>query len=484
MKIQLLSKKPLGADFIALPVFEGEKVDFEESVVKEFLKDNPKFGKLFETQLLYCLGVKVLLVGIGKKDKFNFEVCQNWAGSVVKSLLNKGQGVVLLAPTSESLPIAQTVYALSLGMEIATHDPSVKYKSETEPTKLKVGQIWVEKSSPSLQAALQKAKILAEAINSARTLGDMPANEMTPSYFLSVARRVALENKLKLQVIDEKKAKKMGMGAFVGVSAGSDEPSYLIALEYQGKRGVKEKWGLVGKGITFDSGGISIKPGEGMHEMKYDMSGAAAVLASIQAIAKMGLKANVVAVCAVTENLPSGKALKPGDIVKTYSGKTAEVLNTDAEGRLVLADALTFAQKDFKVSKIVDLATLTGAMIVALGDFTTGVFSNNEEFAQRLIASGQVVGERFWLMPMDEDYEELIKSEMADMSNIGHGGSSSRAAGSIVGAKFLEKVIEDKRPWIHLDIAGTAWDMKARPFRGAGATGVGIKTLVELVAGS
>lgn len=251
------------------------------------------------------------------------------------------------------------------------------------------------------------------------------------------------------------------MNAFCGVAQGSDEPSYMIAIEYTGNIRTKEKWGLVGKGITFDTGGLSIKPESSMVEMKYDMLGAATTLAAIQILSKLKAKTNVVAIMAVTENLVNGKAQKPGDIVKTYSGKTAEIINTDAEGRLVVIDGLTYAQKDFKANKLIDLATLTGAMIVALGDFITGVFSNNEEFQNQLIDAGKQVGERHWPFPMDEEFNEMIKGEFGDLTNLGHGGSmGSRTAGSIAGAKFIEAGVENNNPWIHLDIAGTGWDMK------------------------
>jgi leucyl aminopeptidase len=255
----------------------------------------------------------------------------------------------------------------------------------------------------------------------------------------------------------------------------------MIALEYTGDIKSKEKWGFVGKGITFDTGGLSIKPSSSMHEMKYDMSGAAAAMSAIAIIAKLNIKTNVVAVMAVTENLPGGRAQRPGDIVKTYSGKYAEILDTDAEGRLVLIDAVSYAQKDFKAKKIIDLATLTGAIIVSLGDYITGVFGNDKEFSAKFIEVAEKYGDKMWEMPMHEEFEEMIKSDIGDITNLGHGGSHRSSAGSTTGAKFIEAGVEEDTKWIHLDIAGTAWDMKPKPYRGAGATGVGVKSLVELV---
>lgn len=480
MKIQLnLSKlDQIKAGVIVVPVYEGDFSIAENSgieIIKSFLKENAKFGKLYETQLLFDPQQKYFLVGAGKKDEFDYEKAQNLGGTVVRSLIDRTKEIAYFIQPEIIEPTA-------LGVELAAHDPSQLYRTDKEKPVLEIVQLIIDKNTKESQDALKKGIVLADAINIARMLGDMPANEMTPTYFLNVVKKVTKENKLKLTILDEKQAKKKGMGAFTGVAQGSDEPSYMIALEYKGDIRAKDKWGFVGKGITFDSGGVSIKPSDSMHEMKYDMSGAAVVLATLQASARLKLKANLVGIMAVTENLPGGKAQRPGDIVKTYSGKTAEVLNTDAEGRLVLADALTFAQRDFKVTKIVDLATLTGAIIVALGDLRAGVFTNNNDFANELIKAGEKIGEKYWLFPMDQEYGEMIKSDFADIANIGHGSQGSRAAGSITGAKFLEAVIEDDRPWIHLDIAGTAWDTKPKPYRGAGATGFGVKTLIELIS--
>lgn len=483
MKIQLVTKpfSDLKGETLILPMFEGFQVDFNFPEVKAFLKFNPKFGKSNEIQFLVSQDQKLLLVGAGKQSDFSYGKLQDWAGTGVKTLLSKTDNISLVLPTTPDLSFEQAAEAVAIGTQIATHDLALEYKSEKEPNKLKNLQIVVEKNDRAYSEGLKRGQVLAESINLAKRLGDLPPNVMTPSYFLKAATDVAKGSKLKLTVIDEPKAKKMGLAAFGAIAAGSDQPSFMIALEYLGNIKSKEKWGLVGKGVTFDSGGISIKPGNGMHEMKYDMCGAAVVLAVMQIIARLGLRVNAIGVCAVTENLLSGKAVKPGDIIKSYSGKTAEILNTDAEGRVVLIDGLTLAQKDFKATKLIDLATLTGAMIVALGDYTTGVFGNDSKFAQSLIAAGAGVGEKFWEMPMGQEYDEMIKSDFADMTNIGHGGSMPGAAGAIAGAKFIQQVIEDGRPWLHLDIAGTAWDMKPKPFRGPGATGVGIKTLIELI---
>lgn len=483
MRIQLVTKPSLDprTSYKVTPIFEGENLDTTDKLTQSFLKENPKFGKNLESQLIYSGDQKVLLLGIGKREKLDFSTLEHWVGTAIKSLLKKTKEAVLYIPRTDKLSSYQVGQAIALGVEIASADFAKDYKSEKDPVKLTNIEVVVERAENGFLSGLKIGQVIAEGINLARKLSDMPPNEMTPTYFLNTAKKIARESKLKLTSLDEKQAKKKGMGAFVGVAQGSEEPSYMITLEYKGDLRTKDKWAFVGKGITFDSGGLSLKPPQHMTDMKYDMCGAAAVLATMQIIAKLKLKVNVVGIMAVTENLIGGKAQRPGDIVKTYSGKTAEVLNTDAEGRLVLVDALTYAQKDFKATKLVDLATLTGGMIVALGDFYTGVFGNNPKFTQEFISTGSQLGEKYWEMPMDEVYNEMIKSDFADIRNMGKGGSIPSAASSIVGAKFIESVVENNRPWIHLDIAGTAWDLKSKPYGGVGATGIGVRTLVGLL---
>ena len=483
MQIQIITKMPeKRGGFVVYPIFQGKKADFKNQSVSVFLKDSPEFGKLYETQLLYNGVDKVLLVGVGKEE-LSFEVLQNFVGTLVKKLLSTAAQIYIQLPDCKLEP-ARVGEAVSEGAEFASCDPTKDYKSDKK-SKVILKRVFVvaSKDSRNLSLGLARGKVIGQSINLTRTLGDMPPNEMTPTYFLKEARRVAKENKLKIAVLTEAQAKRKGMGAFTAVSAGSDEPSFMIALEYSGKPSSKEKIAFVGKGVTFDSGGISIKPGEGMHEMKYDMCGAAAVLGAIEAAAKLKINKNIVAVMAVTENLPGGKAFKPGDIVRGYCGKTAEIINTDAEGRLLLLDAVSYAQKDFGAKEVVDLATLTGAMIVALGGVRAGIFSNDKDLARGVYEAGERVGEKYWEMPMDREYEELSKSDFADIANLGHGPHmGSREAGSVVGAKFVEVGVEKGTKWAHLDIAGVAWDLKERPFRSPGATGFGVKTLVELLA--
>ena len=328
-------------------------------------------------------------------------------------------------------------------------------------------------SSSADRSAIQRGIAIASGMNVARRLGDLPPNICTPSFLASEARAFARKHaNVAAKVLDEKAMRDLGMGALLAVSAGSEEPARLIVLEYRGgKRGAAPQV-LVGKGITFDSGGISIKPGAKMDEMKYDMCGAASVLGTLHAIAELKLPINVTGIIAASENLPSGRAVKPGDIVTSMSGQTIEILNTDAEGRLVLCDALTYAAR-FKPAAVIDIATLTGACVVALGKHASGLFSRQDDFAAELLAAGQAIGDRAWQMPLWDDYQKQLDSNFADMANIGGVGG-----GSITAASFLARYTREYR-WAHLDIAGTAWDEGAAK----GATGRPVGLLTQYLIG-
>ena len=310
---------------------------------------------------------------------------------------------------------------------------------------------------------------IAKGVNLARTLGDLPGNICTPSYLASEAKRLASkESKLSVNILEEKQMKELGMGSLLSVAAGSDQPAKLIVLEYKGGAKKQAPVALVGKGITFDTGGISLKPGAGMDEMKYDMCGAASVLGTMQTLLELQLPINVVGVIAASENMPNGSATKPGDIVTSMSGQTIEILNTDAEGRLVLCDALTYTER-FKPKAVVDIATLTGACVIALGNHATGLFSNNDDLAKELLKAGEESADRAWHMPLWDDYQKQLDSNFADMANIG-----GREAGSVTAACFLSRFAK-KFAWAHLDIAGTAW----RSGGAKGATGRPVSMLVQ-----
>lgn len=310
---------------------------------------------------------------------------------------------------------------------------------------------------------------LAKGVSLARELGDLPGNVCTPSYLASEARRLAKgQAQLSVKILEEKQMRELGMGSLLCVSAGSVEPAKLIVLEYQGAAKSEAPLALVGKGITFDTGGISLKPGQGMDEMKYDMCGAASVLGTMQTLLELKPKLNVVAVIAAAENMPDGRATKPGDIVKSMSGQTIEILNTDAEGRLVLCDALTYCER-FKPKAVVDIATLTGACVIALGSHASGLYSNREDLAQALLAAGQEACDRAWQMPLWDEYQKQLDSNFADMANIG-----GREAGSVTAACFLSRFAKNVA-WAHLDVAGTAWRTGANK----GATGRPVPLLVQ-----
>ena len=326
----------------------------------------------------------------------------------------------------------------------------------------------------AVRSGYNKGKVLAEATNGAREMVNEPGNFMTPTNMAEIATAISKKNGLDITVMDVAQMTKLGMGALLGVGRGSNQPLKFIVMKYHGGKTEGVDIALVGKGLTFDTGGISLKPADKMEEMKSDMSGGAAVINALGAIAQLKPKLNVVAIVPATENMPSGSAQKPGDIVKAMNGKTIEVINTDAEGRLILADALSYAVT-LKAKKIIDMATLTGACQIALGNVYSGGFTNNQELLDNVIAAGKQSGELIWQLPMDEKYAEQLKSDVADMKNYG-----VSLAGAITGAKFLAEFVGDT-PWIHLDIAGTALTDKESGYIVKGGTGVPVRTLINYV---
>jgi leucyl aminopeptidase len=325
------------------------------------------------------------------------------------------------------------------------------------------------------QAAVDRGRILAEAQNFTRNLANEPANLLTPTGLAESARKMAADFSLECEVLDQDRMRQLGMGALLGVAQGSAEPPAMIILHYNpaAKPSSKDHLGLVGKGVTFDTGGISIKPADGMEKMRYDMAGGAAMLGAMRAIAQLKPAIPVTAIIPTVENMPGSRAQRPGDIVTSLAGKTIEVLNTDAEGRMILIDALTYAQR-LGCTHLVDAATLTGAIVVALGFVNIGAFTNNQAFLDKLMAAAKAEGEKIWQMPIDEEYKEALKSDFADLHNIG-----GRPGGSVTAAMFLKDFVNDL-PWVHLDIAGTAWLDDAKPYLAKGASGVGVRTFVRL----
>jgi leucyl aminopeptidase len=327
---------------------------------------------------------------------------------------------------------------------------------------------------PALRSAVERGKVLAEATNFARDLGNEPPNVLTPTEFGARAQRMAEEVGLECEVYGPDWMREQGMGALLGVAQGSEEPPCLIILRYRpASEAAGPHLGLVGKGVTFDTGGISIKPSADMDKMKYDMAGGAAAIGAMRAITQLKPAIPVTALVPAVENMPGGRAQRPGDIVKTLSGKTVEVLNTDAEGRLILADTMTYAQK-LGCTHLVDAATLTGAIVVALGHVNTGAFANDEALLERVLAAARAEGEKTWPMPLDDEYKAELESAFADLPNIG-----SRWGGAVTAAMFL-KTFADPLPWVHLDVAGTAWLDEEKPFLAAGPTGAPLRTFVRV----
>jgi leucyl aminopeptidase len=440
-------------------------------------------GKPFECTLVHrpagLAAAKLLLVGAGNKEKFDDAQLRRLAGTAVRYLRARGvRDVAWALEEGEIKPGA--VEAVVEGAILGDYD-SDSYRTERN------GERRIDRLSlatggagagEGARSALQRGRIIAEAQNFTRDLVNEPSNKLTPTLLAQRARDMAAKFGLDCQVLGAKEIQDLRMGAIWAVAQGSDEPPQLIVLRYAHPDAPElPVIGLVGKGITFDTGGISIKPSENMHEMKTDMAGGAAMLGVMQAIAQLKPRVRVIALVPATENMPSGKAFKPGDIITSMSGKTIEILNTDAEGRLVLADAVTYA-KQLGATVLIDAATLTGAVTVALGNTTTGVFGWNKDWVNRVLASAAVAGERMWELPVDEEYRELYKSSIADLANTG-----GRYGGAITGAMFVGEFAGDT-PWVHLDIAGTRWSNEEKPYLAKGPTGHPVRTLVQLLMNS
>jgi leucyl aminopeptidase len=459
------SPEKLKSGCIAVGVFEGGKLSASARAIdvaaKHALSDliahGDMTGKASSTLLLHKLpGVaaeRVLLVGLGKASELDNKTSTEILRAAFGALNATAAKDAALFIVDEGVGkdavwlIRQAVFAAA---EQAFRADGMKSKPAKAATLKHVTFASPEKPSAALKEVLDQAAATARGMELTKTLGNLPANVCTPSYLAAKALALGKAHKsIKTTVLEEKDMQKLGMGSLLSVTRGSEQPAKLITMEYHGADKKQKPVVLVGKGITFDTGGISLKPGADMDEMKYDMSGAASVLGTMQAIAEMGLKLNVVGVIPTCENMPSGRATRPGDIVTSMSGQTIEILNTDAEGRLILCDALTYSKK-FDPDTVIDIATLTGACVIALGHVASGMFSNDDKLAKELLTAGEQSHDRAWQLPLWEDYQSLLDSNFADMQNIG-----GRAGGTITAACFLARFTKDYR-WAHLDIAGTA----------------------------
>jgi leucyl aminopeptidase len=424
---------------------------------------------------------RLLVVGLGKADKFDGSAAEGLGSAAVARLLTSGEKIVtlLLQPPKSASDADEVQFAVRVaqGAVLRSYRFDQYRTTQKKTDKPTLAKVNVAAADPAeAKKAWRANEAVANAIFYARDLVTEPPNVLYPEEFAKRVRKLE-DMGLEVEVLGVKEMTKLGMGSLLGVGQGSERESQLLVMQWKGaKNKDAQPIAFVGKGVTFDTGGISIKPAAGMDAMKYDMGGAAAVTGLMHALAGRKARANVVGICGLVENMPDGNAQRPGDVVKSMSGQTIEVLNTDAEGRLVLADALWYCQNRFKPKFMVDLATLTGAIRVSLGLEIAGLFSNHDELAERLLAAGKAEGEELWRMPMGERFDKMIDSPIADMKNIG-----GQFGGSITAAQFIQRFV-NKVPWAHLDIAGTAWFEEARNSTPKGASGFGVRLLNRLVA--
>jgi leucyl aminopeptidase len=481
LNIESGSVEQVKADALAFVCFESEEAEAAPEAARQNgwlseLRQTGEFsGKLYEFSILHRpAGVsakRIVVVGGGKREKFTTVEARRAAGVLTRALAAKG--IRNLAFVSEDNS-ADIVSAIAEGALLGEWE-SDKHKTDPKKNDKKVEVFTlVTPDREGLGAAFEQGRVIAEAQNVARELINEPANHLTPEKLAEAARATAERYGLGFELLDQQAMAKLGMGALLGVAQGSENPPFLIAMKYEpaGTAG-SDHLALVGKGVTFDTGGNSIKTSEGMERMKYDMAGAGAVLAAMGAIAQLKPAVAVTGYIPTVENMLSGRAMRPGDIVTTMAGKTVEVLNTDAEGRLILADAITYA-KQHGVTHIVDAATLTGAIGIALGHHNIGAFTNDDDLLKRFMAASRAAGEKTWQLPMDEEYKDYLKSAFADLPNVG-----GRYGGSITAAWFLRE-FADPTPWVHLDIAATAWLDDGKPWLAKGPSGVGVRSFVQL----
>ena len=495
MKFQGITGNFAGAnaDALAVPVFKGEKAssgalkDLDKltgglvsSVMRteEFKGDAGQIAFLRFAPNNGTKAGRLLLIGAGDKNDYKAHSVAGVAGVATRFLRKRNIRSLALLPRSKSSASEAAQNAVQ-GF-ITSQFELDKYKTKDKNNKALASLVvCVENAKHAdLKAGIDRGRAIGESMNFTRDLANEPPNILTPTEMAKRAQAMAREFGLKCEILDEARMTKLGMGSLMSVSIGSEQPAKMIVLTYTpakttGKKG--EMLALVGKGITFDTGGISLKPGENMDAMKYDMSGGATVIGTMRAIAQLKPSVPVLGVIAAVENMPDGKASRPSDVVTAMNGKTIEILNTDAEGRLILADAVAYAEKQ-GATRIIDMATLTGAVIIALGDLNTGIMGNDQGLVDEIIACGKDTGEGFWQLPLGSEYSKQIKSDIADIKNIGPRGK----AGTIMGAVFIQEFVA-KAKWAHLDIAGTAWSDNPKPHQAKGPTGVAIRTLLRLV---
>ena len=480
---------------LALCIFEDDpRASFKANLESELLPaveeavQAGEFKGEAETHLLIRLPesqnnrvCRLLLIGAGRRADFDIHALRRIASETVRAAreTKRIKHLHFAVPETDAEE-SKAVRAVAEGAYFGVYENDF-YQKQDEEDRISFESFTITGASGDdsiIQREIEHARIIGEAINWARARADEPGGNLPPREFARRAREMAEEFNLRVESLDADEIQRLNMGALWGVGKGSNEPPALIVLRYEPEASPAsdELWAFVGKGITFDTGGISIKPSESMEEMKADMAGGAAVLGAMRAIAQLKPARRIIALAPTAENMPSGRALKPGDVVRTHAGLTIEAVDTDAEGRLVLADALAYATHTLGARRVVDLATLTGSIIVALGDHRTGLFSNDDEWARRVTEASERAGEKVWRMPVSDDYKKRIKSDIADFKN--YGGRPDATAAALLLSKFVKDAA-----WVHLDIAGTAWYDDPQSFAPKGASGTGVRTLVQLACG-
>jgi leucyl aminopeptidase len=484
--------REITCDLLAYPVFEEETAEFASledlnrltnGAVQSMLSSGEFKPETYQTcRIFRPVGLEaryLLLVGAGKKSQFSPSRLREIAGVAVRNAKSVGaKTLAFLCRGDHSAKLASRLAAE--GAIYANYEFDI-YKTRNKDQR-DIDSFWVlfepNMSGEGVMESIRRGTIVGETTNFSRTLANEPANILTPSQFAERALQISARVGLSARIMEHGEMEKLGMNALLAVSRGSEESPKMIVLQIRKEQEKKQTpvplYAFVGKGITFDSGGLSIKPSDKMDEMKSDMSGGAVVLGAMAALAQLGSRHSVIGLIPTTENMPSGKATRPGDVVKSYLGKTIEIINTDAEGRLILADALAYA-RTLGANRILDIATLTQACIVALGQLNAGMMGTDQETMDQLRDNCKITGEGLWQLPLDDAYRKAILSDIADLKNVGN-----RWAGAITAAKFLQEFVEDT-PWVHLDIAGMDLDKDGRPFACKGATGFGVRTLVQLL---
>jgi leucyl aminopeptidase len=471
MNVRFADSRPDGTHALALPVAAGADIAAlaNDAAVARAATGQKFTGEPGSVAEAWTDTGRLVLVGLGK-EPVDYERA---GGALAAKLLTSGETTLVI--DAANLP-AGAAARMAFGATLRSWRYDV-YRTTMKPAqKPTLTDIVVVGAGEDAAGEWQKLSAVADGVALTRTLVTEPANIIYPESFVERARAMEALG-VEIEVLDEAAMREAGMGALLGVSQGSDREARLLVMKWDGTGGTADPVALVGKGVTFDTGGISLKPPAGMEDMKWDMGGAGAVTGAMMALAGRKAKAHVIAVCGLVENMPSGGAQRPGDVVTSMSGQTIEVINTDAEGRLVLCDALTWVQKRYQPKTIVDLATLTGAMIVSLAHEHGGIFANDDALAGQLIAAGGAVGEKLWRMPLGDAYDKMIDSPIADMKNVG-----PREGGSITAAQFLLRYIGEGVRWAHLDIAGMVWSSKPGPVWEKGATGYGVRLLDRFIA--